>query len=224
MKSILYTIGLVIMTHSISSTAQAAINFPTTDVVINPNGYIGGHFGNVVNYNEWVGSATAEAEMNNGVLETASTSPTFRGAAMVFDSSYFNVPGDYELTFDVTYHSSGPENTGNVNIWSGSGYNTTDSALIVDTQSGTLRTTGSAVSTELGSLLVQSTGNNQSIAFTYDGTSDVAFFFGATSGSAGHPEVNYANISVQAVPEPSTYALVLGLTSVFFVARRRKRI
>jgi len=200
------------------------IDFEGVVVSDNPNGYIGGWFGSPVAFGEWVGSTT-DVNVVNDTLVTTTTS-TARYAAVAFDPGALYGAGDYVVTFDSTLVISDTNNNGTVTIWSGDGYDLTESspnALIVDTLSGTVDTQGTATSTELANYSFTTNQAQQSIAFTYDGSSALVLFFGAATDGYPFPEIHYDNIEIQLViPEPNSFMLPLAAIFMAFATRRRR--
>ncbi|MGC4015392.1 MAG: PEP-CTERM sorting domain-containing protein [Luteolibacter sp.] len=216
---------------ALSPAAMAATvfteNFSSTTLVDKPNSYLGGYYGNQVNFGDWERSGPTVV-LSSGTLQVASDSG-YRSAAILLSPSLFPAAGEYTLSFDIVGYTGDANDTATVSVWSGSGYDltkTSGNSLILNTQTGVLQALGSASSTLLTSANYNATGTGITMNFTYDGVSTVALFFGATTGGYPFPTVQYDNVSVSqasmsVVPEPST-AAVLVLPALGCLLRRRR--
>jgi len=178
-------------------------DFSSTSLSDKPNGYLGGWYGNHVAFGEWV-KGDWNVQASGGALQV-STTGGFRGAAVLLSPALFKEAGSYTLSFDISNYSGESNNSASVSIWSGKGYDLTNSsanALILDAQNNQLRTEGSASSVKLASANPVANGS-YSINFTYDGTSAVALFLGATTNGWPFPSLTYDNVSVAPVVSPS---------------------
>jgi len=189
-------------------------NFSSTTLVDKPNSYLGGYYGNSVNFGEWARSGPT-VSLSAGTLQVSSDSG-YRGVAILLSPSLFPSAGAYTLTFDIVSYTGDANDTATVAVWQGSGYDMTRSsanALILHTQTGQLQALGSATSSLLTSANYNAAGTGITLDFNYDGTSTVALFFGATTGGYPFPTVSYDNVSVSSktvstVPEPTTFAIL----------------
>ncbi|TVP79575.1 MAG: hypothetical protein EA353_05930 [Puniceicoccaceae bacterium] len=211
-----------------SLTANAAINisFDTETLQNLPNGYVGGFYGSEsrISLNQWFGGS-GNISIADGVLKTNTDSGT-RVGAYVFESSALSGAGEYELLFDITRFDGAPNNNGFVSIWSGSGYDLTNSsadALFIDTQTPTVTPQGNAIAGEITRLSIQNTVINESIAFTYDGTSALILFFGAQTSGFPFPQVDYDNIRVSQIPEPAIWLWLAPIAAYVLVKRRLRK-
>ena len=114
---------------------------------------------------------------------------------------------------------------GEVRIWSGSGFNpalNSADALVANTQTGNLTTSGTVVSELLASLVVTATGSGYTLDFEYDGFSAIALFFGANTAGWPFHTIAYDNLVI--VPEISSGLLVsIVLLLAIPLIRRRGR-
>jgi len=215
------------------SKAAITIDFSSETIENQANGFVGGWFGGSMSFDQWYGDSS-DASIGGGQLNVSSTS-AFRGAVLLLDSSAFAPfgAGNYTLTFDVTSFSlsngasSSADDFAEVRIWSGSGYdltNTTGNALAVSPQNGSFTAQGNASVNLLASRQVDSTGIANTLQFEYDGTSAIGLFLGAMTGGWPFPNVSYDNVSIGpvAVPEPGSVALYCGFaTGLLIILRRR---
>lgn len=230
MKTLLSIASLCLFASSASIQAATLIfseSFSTT--TLGTNSYVGGWFGATTAFKAWNGAS--ESSITTGELRVAPTGTT-RAAGIILSNSDFTASGagNYTLSFDVTAYNGGdPANRGLVTIWAGSGYAaSTGDALFLNVQSAALEARGSATVSLLGSstFSTSAVGDRQSISFNYDGTSDVALFFGANGPSWPFPTVSYDNIeltkdSLVPIPEPSVTALAAGVVGMMCLLRRR---
>ncbi|RYD19801.1 MAG: hypothetical protein EOP88_17565 [Verrucomicrobiaceae bacterium] len=215
---------------SAASTVIYTENFSSTTITNSYAGFIGGNQGSNVAFNTWVGST--EASITTGALRVAPSGGTRSGGIILSHETFAATgAGSYTLSFDVSAYSGNPANKGMVTIWSGSGYTYGNSvnALELAFSSASLVGRGSATASPLGSTTIANTdaGTRKSITFNYDGTSEVALFFGMTATDWVHPVVNYDNIEIShnapvPVPEPSVTALAAGMVGAMCLIRRRK--
>ncbi|HEY1121573.1 MAG TPA: hypothetical protein VGE67_08225 [Haloferula sp.] len=212
------------MTSPLSAAVIYSENFSSTTLADKPNSYLGGYYGSHVSFGEWVRSGST-VSVSGGNLQVGSDSG-FRGAALLLSPSSFPSAGTYTLTFDVLSYTGDANDTATVAIWSGSGYDMTNSSansLILNTQTGQLQALGSATSSQLSSTTYSAAGTC-SVNFTYDGSSTIALFFAATTGGYPFPTVKYDNLSITSpspVPETSV-PMILGVAASFGLLRRRR--
>lgn len=224
MKKTARLISLITIATVTPAMAALNITFTSESLSNTPSGYLGGWYGNSVGFSEWVGNGS-DVEIADGVL-TVGTSNNYRGAAFVIDSSSLSGAGNYLLQFDVSRYVGGSNNFGQVNIWSGSGYDlsgTTADALRIHTEEARAIALGNASSNQLAEFSFQGTLANQSIAFTYDGSSALVLMFGANTSGWPFPEVDYDNIrmlSISPIPEPATVFWALALSGLAMLRRR----
>jgi hypothetical protein len=215
------------------SKAAITVDFSSETIEDQANGYLGGWFGNPMSFDQWYG-ASSDASISGGQLNVTTTSG-YRGAVLLLDSSAFEPfgAGSYTLTYDVTSFSlsngasTSADDFAEVRIWSGSGYdltNTTGNALSVSPQNGSFTAQGTATVNLLASGQVNSTGIANTLQFEYDGTSAIGLFFGAITGNWPFPDVSYDNLSIGpvAVPEPGSIALYCGLLTGGLIMLRRR--
>lgn len=207
-------------------------DFSSAGLSSNPNGYLGGWFGNQVSFGQWVSTSGPNTAISAGQLHVESTAQ-YRSAGIVLDPVLFAGAGDYQLTFDLAGLVGDSGDSAFVRIWSGAGYvfGSSPNALIVDTYSAQLTPQGAATSSLLASGSFQSTGNGLTLNFTYDGFSAVALFFGSDN-SNGYPHLtsSFDNIhlatagassSPLVTPEPRL-PLLTGLGLALLLLRRRR--
>ncbi|BCU76059.1 hypothetical protein [Luteolibacter sp. LG18] len=225
----LYRRALAVLLLSPAAMAATVFteNFSSTTLADKPNSYLGGYYGNQLNFGEWVRSGPT-ITLASGTLQAASDSG-FRSAAILLSPSLFPSAGQYTLTFDIVSYTGDANDTATVGIWTGSGYDLTKSSgnsLILNTQTGQLQALGSAVSNQVASATFTGTGTGITMDFNYDGVSTVALFFGATTGGYPFPTARYDNVTVTskvaaAVPEPSV--MVISVLPVGLALLRRRR-
>ncbi|MFD0893496.1 PEP-CTERM sorting domain-containing protein [Luteolibacter ambystomatis] len=219
---------LLALTPAAMAATVFTENFSSTTLVDKPNSYLGGYYGNPVNFGEWARSGPT-ISLSSGTLQVSSDSG-YRGAAILLSPSLFPSAGAYTLSFDVVSYTGDANDTATVAVWQGSGYDMSRSsgnALILHTQTGQLQALGSASSSMLVSGSYNAAATGVTLDFNYDGVSTVALFFGATTGGYPFPTVRYDNISVtskavSAVPEPSAVA-ILALPLGLALWRRNRR-
>lgn len=210
-----------------ASTVVFQENFTTTSISGQPNPYLGGWFVPQVALQQWTGPS--EASITTGTLTVTATSGT-RTAGIVLPPTLFLGAGNYKLTLDVTGYAGDANDYGVVTVWAGSGYGAageTGNSLVVDTYTASLSAKGTAVVSLLASQSFTAAGARE-LTFSYDGTSAVALFLGATTGGYPFPEVAFDNISITAVPEPEVIPepSVMALSAVLAAGalmRRRRR-
>lgn len=201
-------------------------SFESTTLSAKPNAYLGGWFTPQVSPGEWCGAT--ETSITTGTVQVLPTNG-FRSAGVILGPSVFSGAGDYILSFDLATYSGDGNDLATVSVWSGAGYDlsgSTGNALILDTLSGSLTTSGAATATSLASISLTSAANAVELSFTYDGTSAVALFFGASTGGWPFPTARYDNIEIRSlsadpVPEPS--AMMLGILTAGAALFRRRR-
>jgi len=223
-KKTMKTKHLIIALISISS-AHAAIyfdDFTSGSVTDEPNGYIGGFYGNHWNFNQWYGVST-EAAISNDSLTVTSTSG-LRGAFILFEPDLFiDGAGEYFVTVNVSGNFSQSNDPAVVRLWGGAGYDLTNNSadgIFVNAQTGVFTAFGTATASDLGRLDITESGTF-SLQFTYDGISAIGVFLGAETGGYPFPLVDYNSLTLAVIPEPSSALLAcLSLTALLV---RRKR-
>lgn len=228
----LFVVGALSCLASLSHAAVALFDFSTETLEDRFNGYIGGWFGNNLDFGQWYGSA-ADASISGSNLIVGSTAPNdARTAVVLLDPAAFAVDGagDYRLSFDLTgftMSDSLPNTGGDVafaSIWSGSGYDLSGSsgnALFVSPGLGTITPQGTASASEIARGEYSAAANGLIVDFTYDGSSAIAIFLGALEqGGWPFPTASFANVEISVVPEPNMAALLLGVL-VFAMGNRR---
>ena len=153
---------------------------------------------------------------NGGVSSWNGTSPV-GGNFLVMDGDYHATPISQAisgLTVGTTYALSFSWGAGQ---WFNANGNTTESLTAsLGGQSGTTQTIQLASHDFSGWM-------NQTLYFTYTGGSNVLSFLAGGGPSGEPPMVVLDGVSLAAVPEPTTMALLLtGLVGAITVARRRK--
>ena len=193
-----------------------------------------GSFGGIV--------VSSSASIESGVLEVEAGTgsvmePGFRGIGIALDSSNFVGAGLYNIEYEISsFTLSSPfgsdfNDSAEVSVFSGSGFELADDAraIILDADIGELGLTNNNVDAEVQQLAIQNidfSSNTDSdigtfnLEFTYDGTSAVALFFGARSDGFPFPIVEFDNIEISSVPEPSS--VLLAACSVIFLFRRKR--
>jgi hypothetical protein len=220
--------GLLVL--MIASTANAAAiweeDFTTEPPVArNSDSFVtfSGDSSEELEFGQWT---TYNASVSEGELRVAPAAGTWRGATIVLDPSLFSgLSGDYSLEFDVTTDAILSGGYASVTIYAASGYSSasTDDHVIVDnydTSAGTSfgvypRGSGATV-VELATVSYTADATGQSLDFTYDGTSAIFLEFASKDGGL----TTFDNLAI--IPEPSSAALLLGLTGLALVMRRRR--
>lgn len=206
-------------------------DFSSVAVTQQPIGFIGGFYSSQVAAEQWY-SANADTSIITGELSVSSSSE-IRSAAIYLPESLFSPTGagEYRLTFDVISFVNPGTNGGVVRVWNGNGIGAPDEpeSLILRPLDATLGTFGSSTSNQVGELTFNAAGDGMEIAFNYSGSGVVALFFGADTNPPEpvplgwpFPVIHYDNISIAAVPEPSS-ALLGGLAGMAFCLSRRRR-
>jgi hypothetical protein len=217
---------------SVSHAAVAIFDFSTETIEDRFNGYVGGWYGNNLDFDQWYGSAT-DVSISGSNLIVGSTAPNdARSAVVILDPAVFAVDGagDYSLTFDLSAFtmSDSQPNTGDdvafASIWSGSGYDLSGrsgNALFVSPGLGTITPQGTASASEIARGEFSSAANGLIVDFTYDGSSAIFIFLGALEqGGWPFPTASFANVSVSPVPEPSMLGLLFGVAAFVLGGRR----
>jgi hypothetical protein len=233
MNSILSLASLCLVVSIAPLSAASVVfseNFTSASMSTSWAFNIGGNSNNYPGFGQWVGQS--EASITTGALRVAPTGGT-RSAAIVLSHSDFAATGagSYTLSFDVTAYSGASNNVGMVTVWTGSAYTYGNSAnsLQLALDQAKLVASGAATASQLGSSVISSTdgGTQKTITFDYDGTGEIALFFGMNAVSWPHPVVTYDNIvlsknSSAPIPEPSVTALAAGMVGAMCLVRRRK--
>ena len=159
-------------------------------------------------------------------MTVTTTSPgSYRSAVMLFEPALFtDGAGEYRVTINVAGYVGDMNDSGLVSVWSGSGYDLSGSsgdAIWVNTQSTPFTAQGGATVSELGSLAITGTGIH-TLQFTYDGTSAIGIFLGATTTAYPFPTVEYGSMELALVPEPSS-AMLGGMALCALLLRRKRR-
>lgn len=223
---------------STGNAAVAIFDFSTETLEDRFNGYIGGWFGNELDFGQWYGDDADTSISGSNLIVGSSVPNAPRSAVVVLDPAAFAVDGagDYRLSFDLTAFSMSDSLplTGNdyafASVWSGSGYdlsNTTGNALFVSPGLANIVGLGSATAGEIARGEFTGAGNGLIVDFTYDGSSAVAIFLGAFQADGWpFPSASFANVAINAitdpspVPEPGMFGLIL-LVAGFTVGSRR---
>lgn len=130
----------------------------------------------------------------------------------------------YSITFDIPEFNGDAADTAKISVWSGSGSQAnTGNALLLNAESGELEALGTAISSELASVTYTSTGSELTLDFNYNGQDVLAVFFGAESDGYPHPEINFDNIEISSIPEPSSTAYLALLAGAMVMSRNRKQ-
>ena len=190
-----------------ASTVVFFESFTGTTIIYNSIPCLGGWYDSQAVFEQWYGLSMEEVAISNGVLQAIPTSST-RFGGIILSPDLMAGPGTYTLAFDLAGYEGDSNDTAIVGIWTGSGYDlteTTANALILNTETGILGTLGTATANQEVSLSMTTTGS-YSLDFAYDGTSAVALFFGARTGGYPFPTAEYDNI-VLSIPEPSAIAV-----------------
>lgn len=223
--------GSLAASLAFTATVQASIvifeeDFNNTTLIDESGPYIGAGWSPQIGFGEFAGKL--EVSVNDGALQVEPNSG-YRGAGVILNPNLFTGSGEYTLKFDIVSFTGGADDSAQVSIWQGSGYDLSGGSqnnLQLNVEKGVLSSNGAfAESTELTRTSHTSTVIGFEQTFTYDGTSAIALFFGAETGGWPFPTVEYDNISIvsntAAVPEPSSVAL-LGISSILLAARRRR--
>lgn len=227
---------------SVGNAAVALFDFSTETLEDRFNGYIGGWFGNELDFGQWYGDDADTSISGSNLIVGSSVPDAPRSAVVVLDPAAFAVDGagDYRLTFDLTAFSMSDSLplTGNdyafASVWSGSGYdlsNTTGNALFVSPGLANIVGSGSATASEIARGEYTSAGNGLIVDFAYDGTSAIAIFLGAFQADGWpFPSASFANVGISSltdtnpIPEPSMFGLILLVTGLALGTRRIHRI
>ncbi|MGJ8672576.1 PEP-CTERM sorting domain-containing protein [Rubritalea sp.] len=222
--AIMACFAAVATTHG--STIIYSEDFSDTVLLENGNPYLGGYYGNTVEFGEYAGDEMRIAITAEDTLKVTADSILSSAGVIIDPNSFTPGAGTYTLSFDIVSYVAGAGDFSSVSIWSGSNYGSDSSpdALILDTYLNELATAGDATSERLSYETYTSTGSAYSLTFDYDGTSAIALFFGAENNNGfPFPVIEYDNITITsaAVPEPTSMSLLAlgGLT----LALRRKR-
>jgi hypothetical protein len=228
MKTTNTYIALLAATFLLAGSAGAATvvfseDFTSTAISQQSNPYYGGWFTPQFAANQWYGPP--EATITTGTLQV---SPTFgsRYGGILLSPDTMAGAGDYTLVFDLAGYTGDGNDTASITVWTGQGYDlslSTGNGLILNMLTGVLGTNGSATATLQGSLSPTATGTH-SIDFSYDGTSAVGLFFGASTGGWPFPQAQYDNISLtknDLIPEPAT-SMLAAFASLALLRRTRK--
>jgi len=185
--------------------------------------YVGGWFGSLATFDTIAVATKSQINTSTEVLEVRNdTQNAFRGIGIVINPDTIGGAGDYNLMFDITKFNADSLDSADVSVWAGSGYQANSgNALRLNADIGQLERLGAATSSILTSESYTGTGTEFTLTFNYDGTSVLAVFFGSSSGGFPHPEVDYDNISISSVPEPSSSAYLALLTGAMLVRRSR---
>ncbi len=186
-----------------------------------------GFFNGNVNFDQIVVAST-EASIVNGVLEVTTTN-SFRGIGILIDPASFSGAGEYNLSFDIIDFDPGADFAGTpgpgfaeASVFSGTGFDGGDNAdsLNLSSTTGQLTSTGTATAGLLATQQFTASGTDLNLSFTHDGTSAVAIFLGANTSAFPFPTVQFDNIEVSAVPEPSSLLFVMSSALCVFIRRR----
>ncbi len=153
-----------------------------------------------------------------------------RGSGTFLSSSLFTSgSGTYQLQYDLIADSQG--NNRNARIWIGTS-STHDSTAVngwgfslagvnpsSEPPEEPWRTTGlTAVGTTFSDNLDTSSSFTGTLNFTYTAGEDVSIVFGTTN-----TDTAFDNLSISLIPEPSSFALLVGLAGTLAVCIRRRR-
>jgi len=220
-----------------------AEDFTSSTVRNQEEGYLGGWFGASAQYafGEWFGNTDPVGITAPGALAVLDNTDSFRSAGIILAPEIFGgVAGGYTLSFDLLSLVLSDEENGNpilgethwgqVNIWSGAGYDltqTTANALRVNSLGGTFEAEGTATVADLATTTLTAPGSGYTLQFDYDGVGAVGLFFGANRTAYPDLTVTYDNISVSrsvsVVPEPSTGLLGVLIIAGYGMSSRRRR-
>ncbi len=177
------------------------------------------------NTNVWFSRATANMGFGNNTLKVETTGTNVRGAGIILSSSLFSAgAGIYTLTYDVTAVSSvDAGDHAQAHIFSGQGFNDTDSYYTMDViqgSGGSSTFTASGPSASATSLIssaeITTTSTGNTLNFNYSGSGEIALVFEVDQMGA-----EFDNLSISTIPEPATLGLVAAAGAGILLIRRR---
>ncbi len=232
-------ISALLYSTAIGSSGISTIDFssPTTAVQTSnaTTRTLGGT--GTYSYGTWIYSAVGEINVSSSgvakIRNNASGNP--RAIAVIFDSSSFIAGTEYTLSFDVIGTSLG-DDSGRFWLAEVSGISGSNSVITNVAQGSAWSSAAKPFTTTSASLnfLADSASNGYLLSGeNTDTTTKTTFNFTYTAGTALAFAVgtynnqfaidNFSIAEAVSVPEPTTYALVLGVAALGIVAYRRRR-
>lgn len=178
---------------------------------------------------EWFGTNNGVG-ISGGDLSFANGSANrFRGAGVWLDTTGW-AAGLVTVEVDVANFVLGADTSIVFQAYAATGVDVTNTVSLdlhgAPSNAPGLDSTGTATIAALGAeQYVTANGIDVPFTFTYNGTDDfVALTFGQVNvvGGTEFGSADLDNLTVNTVPEPSTYALLAGLTCLAFVMVRRR--
>lgn len=225
-KSPLFAVCLSLIGFlSLSPTTKAQVysnDFSSSSVADLSPVYVGGFFTPQAAFGQWYGKA-GEASISGGELLVDSTFG-LRGAFLILNPTVFGSDTDFRLTLDVTSLNLGAAgNTATARVFTGTGYDLTLSSpnsLIMNPQTGGVTPSGAA-SVVMAAENTLSLGSGQTIDFTRpDGHAVMVFLGVGVVGGFPFPEMSVNGMTIDAIPEPSSFLLV-SMGSLALLRRKR---
>jgi len=228
-KSIILSLTVILAWSPLASAVTIFTEDFSTPSTAGPQGTLGGQFA-FLNFGDIV--VSQNTDVSGGVVEVTPDSD-FDGIAIAIDPANFTEGvGLYDFSFDILSLelNSTMDNIGmgsaEAAVFLASGFDFVDpnNGILISTFApitGGVTSSSSQVTISdppvVGNFTTVGTNN---LSFQYDGTSTVVIFLGSNGGGFPDPTIQFDNIEVSFVPEPSSLLLVM--SSAIFLFRRRR--